>query len=254
MRVVFTHHGADYRRLKWGLVARTILRLGEQLAVRCSHATIAVAPSLAADLRSRYPAAASRISYIPNGTPSCGPGDCAKLLAELAVRPKDFILTVGRLVPEKGFDLLVEAHRRSGTRRKLVVVGAADHESEFSRALMKKASDDVIFTGALPREVVHALYAQAGLFVLPSFHEGLPIAALEAGSAGCPMLLSDIEPHLDLALPPENYFAAGDTGALSECLKSDPARFQVDKEAFRAFDWDQIAPATLSVYEATLRG
>jgi glycosyltransferase involved in cell wall biosynthesis len=67
MKVIFTHHGADYDRQKWGLVAKAMLRLGEQLGVRFAHAVIVVAPSLAAKLKARFPAHRGKIQYLPNG-------------------------------------------------------------------------------------------------------------------------------------------------------------------------------------------
>lgn len=252
-RVVFTHHGADYDRVKWGGFAKIMLRLGERLGVRFADATIAVAPSLAERLRSRFPASAAKIHYMPNGTPGARmAGTADDVLGQFGLAPKDYVLAVGRLVPEKAFDVLVNAHRASRTARKLVIAGAADHDSAYSRALLSEAGPDVIFTGALPRDQLHHLYAQAALFVLPSSHEGLPIAALEAGSLGCPMLLSDIEPNRDLGLPPRHYFPVGDSVALAEALRKDPGEFGVDKDSFREFDWDSIAAETLAIYRAVL--
>lgn len=255
MRVVFTHHGADYDRLKWGGVAKAMLRLGERLGVGFAHATIAVAPSLAQKLRSRFPAAASKIHYVPNGTPGArASGKAADVLRRFELAPKQYVLAVGRLVPEKAFDVLIKAHRASRTGRKLVIAGAADHESPYSRSLLSQAGADVIFTGAVPREELQHLYGEAALFVLPSSHEGLPIAALEAGSLGCPMLLSDIEPNRDLGLPPRNYFPVGNSDALAEAMGQDPSIFSVDADSFREFDWDSIAAKTVAIYRTVLAG
>jgi glycosyltransferase involved in cell wall biosynthesis len=253
MRVVFTHHGADYERSKWGFAAKSMLRLGEWLGVTFAHVTIAVAPSLAAALRARYPARADRVHFVPNGKPDAAPeSNSAAVLDRFGLVSKDYDLAVGRLVPEKGFDLLIDAHGASGTTRKLVIAGAADHEDAYSRSLLKNAGHTIVFTGALPRETVIDLYRHAALFVLPSFHEGLPISALEAGSLGCPMLLSDISANRDIGLPAENYFPAGDGAALADCLRADPAGFAIDRQLFDQFGWDRIAAQTLALYRSVL--
>src|SRR5690606_39980408 len=88
---------------------------------------------------------------------------------------------------------------------------------------------------------------------MPSYHEGLPIAALEAASCGAHMLLSDIPANLDIGLDPANYFPVGDVTALTERLNWDCAAFQVDRDSVRArFSWDKAAADTLEVYRAAL--
>lgn len=252
MRVIVTHHGEDYQRAKWGRVARLALRLGERASADAAHRIICVAPSLAERIAARFPRAGAAVRYIPNGAPAVPPPSAAErraVLDRFGLDPGGFVLAVGRLVPEKGFDYLVEAHRRSGAARPLVIVGAADHASPFASALLAQADDRVRFLGLQPREVLASLYAEAALFVLPSFHEGLPIVALEAARAGAPMLLSDIVPNRDVGLPPANYFPVGDADALARALAGPPDAFAIDGRAVsERFDWDRIAAATLEVY------
>jgi glycosyltransferase involved in cell wall biosynthesis len=250
LRVVLTHHGADYDRAKWGGFAKRMLRLGERLGVGWASQVIAVAPSLAENLQSRYPRQAHAISYIPNGAPTL-PDDLSatEIMERFDLRPRGYVLTVGRLVPEKGFDRLIDALEQSGDTRTLVIAGSDIHGSPWSQQLQNRASHRVRFVGSQPRAVLRRLYEQADLFVLPSFHEGLPISALEAASCGTPLLLSDIQPNLDLGLGPDNYFPVGNVDALAECLRSPAERFRFDIDGMRQrFDWDRIAEQTLEVY------
>ena len=254
LRVVITHHGVDYERAKWGGIARFALRLGERSGVAAADRIIVVAPSLAERLKADFPSRATAIRYIPNGAPALEE-DCSAedVLARFGLTSKGFILAVGRLVPEKGFDYLVRAFRASGTDRKLVLVGAAMHRSAFAQDLLREADDAVVFLGPQPRAVLRRLYEQADLFVLPSFHEGLAISALEAANCATPMLLSDIAPNCDIGLPPGNYFPVGDEQALAERLRRPAAEFDYDVEDVRSrFDWDRIAEQTLAVYRELL--
>lgn len=254
MKVILTHHGADYDRQKWGIIAKAMLRLGEQVGVRSAHAVIAVAPSLGEKLKERFPAHADKIRYVPNGKTYFPPVAANEsILSSLGLKPRDYVLAVGRLVPEKGFHTLIEAMRKSGSKRKLVIVGGAQHESLYSKALLAQASKDVIFAGVQSRAALHELYANAALFVLPSLHEGLPICALEAGSLGCPVLLSDIPGNRDIGLPESHYFGAGDIDDLSCALQVQAQRYAVSPEMFAAFDWDQISTKTLAIYKAVIR-
>jgi glycosyltransferase involved in cell wall biosynthesis len=256
LRVVLTHHGADYDRAKWGRFARWSLKLGEQWGVRAAHSVIAVSPSLTDELKRRFPEHAARICFIPNGAPALGETvePRAAVLDRLGLEPGRFVLAVGRLVPEKGHEYLIEAFLQSGSDRVLAVVGAADHDSEYARRLAAQPDPRVRFLGLQPRPVLRHLYETAALFVLPSFHEGLPIVALEAARCGAPMLLSDIAANRDIGLPLANYFPVGNVTALTDALTADPANFAVDGERIRkVFDWDQIARETLETYQEAAR-
>ncbi|HWW57782.1 MAG TPA: glycosyltransferase family 4 protein [Sphingopyxis sp.] len=254
LKVVVTHHGTDYHRAKWGLVARTALRTGEWLALTFANRVIAVSPSLAAQLQRSFPKRAEAIAYIPNGTSDLpGDADPALVLERLGLEDGNFLLAVARLVPEKGLHDLIDAYERSDCTARLVIAGSADHESEYARDLLARASDRVIFAGVQSRATLKCLYDHCALFVMPSYHEGLPIAALEAASCGARMLLSDIPANLDIGLEPQNYFPVGDVTVLTERLNADCAEFQVDRDAVRArFSWDKAAEDTLDVYRATL--
>lgn len=254
LKVVVTHHGTDYHRAKWGLLARSALRAGEWLALNFADRVIAVSPSLAAQLKESFPARAQAVTYIPNGTSDLpGDADPALVLERLGLESGDFLLAVARLVPEKGLHDLIEAYEQSSCTAKLVIAGSADHESEYARDLLARASDRVIFAGVQSRATLKCLYERCAMFVMPSYHEGLPIAALEAASCGARMMLSDIPANLDIGLDPQNYFPVGDVAALTERLNADCADFQVDRESVRArFSWDKAAADTLDVYRSAL--
>lgn len=254
LKVVVTHHGTDYHRAKWGKVARTALRAGEWLALNFADRVIAVSPSLATQLKRQFPARAQTISYIPNGTSDLpGDADPDLVLERIGIERGGYLLAVARLVPEKGLHDLIAGFEVSNSPLKLVIAGATDHESDYARDLMARAGDRVIFAGIQSRATLKCLYEQCALFVMPSYHEGLPIAALEAASCGAPMLLSDIPANLDIGLAPQNYFPVGDVAALTDLLDTDHAAFRIDRDAVRArFSWDRAAEDTLTVYRSAL--
>ncbi|AHM03560.1 Alpha-D-GlcNAc alpha-1,2-L-rhamnosyltransferase [Roseibacterium elongatum DSM 19469] len=250
MPVILTHHGDDFRRDKWNAFARFVLRLGERIGVASACRTIAVSPTLAERLRRDYPAKAEQIDYVPNGADHIvgralaanGPST----LGEFGLQPEGYMMTVGRLVPEKGFADLIRAHKASGIRTPLVIVGGHSN-SDHDRMLSELAHSDVILTGALPQAKVAQLLANAKMFILPSHHEGLPIAALEAWALGAPVLLSDIQPNLDLGLSPAHYFPVGDVGALAARLADDADDIPA-QPLDPAFNWTSIAHQTVEIY------
>ncbi len=249
--VLLTHHGADYNRAKWGFLAKSMLKLGERLGMLYANRIICVSPSLASEMRDRYPTAAGKVVFIPNGVDPPDPPDepAEDILARLGCEPGNYVLCVARLVPEKGIDYLIEAHRNSGDNRQLVIAGAGRKGDRHAEELMTQARGKVRMLGMQPRDVLGVLYRHASLFVLPSFHEGLPIAALEALSCGCPVLLSDIQPNLDLGLPPQCYFPVGDVAALSQRLAGGQVPGGDGASArLSLMSWDEVAARTAPYY------
>jgi len=244
LRTIVTYHSRNYEHGKWGGFAKFMLRQGERMSMTFAQRVIVVAPWLMDELARAYPCHAHKLVYIPNGVPDLPVGQST---TDFGLEP-GYILAVGRIVPEKGLDYFIEAYRRSGSQRKLVIAGDADHSSPYSRELLACADDRVIFTGRVARDALGKLYREAGVFVLPSYHEGLPISALEAAACGVPMLLSDIPANRDVGLPERNYFPAGDAGHLADLLSKDPSEFSVDSQAITSrFDWDQAARQTMEI-------
>lgn len=256
LRVIVTHHGRDYRREKWNGFAKWILVTGERFALKYADQVVVVSETLAGELRNEFPERADRVHYVPNGVPAVVTDDCVDqaVLDRFGLQPGGFILSVGRLVPEKGFNDLIAAYLRSNSQLRLVIAGAADHKSPFAHELLAQRSERVIFTGMLPRNELRTLYRSAALFVLASHHEGLPIAALEAAAVGAPTLLSDIDANLDVGLPRNRYYPMGDIKALANRLGDSDLLKPVDEVAIRArFDWQRIAMQTVELYHGTLR-
>jgi glycosyltransferase involved in cell wall biosynthesis len=208
------------------------LRIGELLAVVFADRIIAVSQSLVRDLKARFRWAADKIHFIPNGADHLAvdriePEVDERVLEKYGLERGNYIVSVGRLVPEKGFHDLLAAFRRSSFPGKLVIAGDADHRDRYSQRLLEKADHRVVFTGFVSKDLVRVFLANSSLFVLPSYNEGLPIAALEAITIGAPILLSDIEANLDLGLASGNYFKVGDLDQLRSKISQDHERYRL---------------------------
>lgn len=268
LRVVVTHHGADYERQKWGPLARWVLKRGETFAARWANELIVISRTIQGDMQARH---GRQGHHVPNGlTAPTTPAD-ANLLHRFGLQPQRYALLVSRLVPEKRHLDLIGAYARARAQGQLqgwqlALVGAADHTDAYARqvALAAEQTPGVVMTGFQTGETLQALLAHAGVFVLPSSHEGLPIALLEALSWGVTPLASDIPPHRELGLAPDHIFPLGHVTALSRSLvrlarqvelEADATqRLQRRKAAAERFDWDRSARQTRAVYEEAVRG
>jgi glycosyltransferase involved in cell wall biosynthesis len=259
LRVVVTHHGFDYERQKWGLLAKSILRTGEWVGMKFSHARIGVSRGIVESVRAKLGVAAT---FIPNGVESELLRRGTSYLDYIEVTPNRYILCVGRIVEEKRqLDLIDAFARLNDPDRKLVIVGTADHNSSYQRAVEKAAAatPGVVMTGFQSGEALAQLYQHAALFVLPSSHEGMPMVLLEALSNGIPSLASDIDANLALDLGTESYFPLGDVEALAEAIRMklaapDNARSREERAMgiMNSFGWSPIVDRTIEVYESAL--
>ncbi|HEY4772034.1 MAG TPA: glycosyltransferase family 4 protein [Steroidobacteraceae bacterium] len=253
LRVVVTHHGPDYVRDKWGRFARWVLRTGERVGMRYSHARIAVSRVIANLIQLKYGCTAE---FIPNGVAPAVSHSGTEHVERFGLEPGRYFLQISRMVPEKRQLDLIRAFtlaRPSGWR--LALVGGLDGDP-YSRAVEIAAREaGVVVPGFLSGAALQQIYSHAGAFVLPSSHEGLPIVLLEAMSYGLPVLASNIPAHLEIGLDPANYFAVGDVAALAELLtrvaqlpQDANARASIARHVAVAYDWQDIAARTLQVY------
>lgn len=131
-------------------------------------------------------------------------------------RERPVVLAVGRLAPEKGLDILLEATRDLPVE---VVLAGSGPEDDRLRAL---AGSNVRFLGQVDRDDLPGLYATADVLALPSRSEAWGMVLNEAGLAGLPLVASDAAGGAhELVIDGENGFRvpAGDVGALRAALR-----------------------------------
>lgn len=253
-KVIFTHHGPDYDRQKWGGFAKRILQLGEKLAVTYASEVIVISEVINDIIKDKYNRHNAHLIY--NGVKLPKPLTQEKIdhaLSEYSLVANNYVVAVGRLVEEKGFHDLISAYEKASLDIPLVIMGDTDHPTPYSDKLKEQASkvDGVIMTGFLKGEQLQAIFSQAKTFVMPSYHEGLPIALLEAMSYSLPAIVSDIPANLEVKLEPESYFSVGNTEKLASKL-SHHAKINSDKVNYSHYldyyDWEKIARQTMSVY------
>ena len=262
LRVVVTHHGPDYNRQKWGWLARNILQLGETLGMRFSNGRIAISNVIRELVMRKHVVHAELIHngvILPENA-SEERGD--EVLEKFGLKKGRYVLLVSRLVPEKRHLDLMQAFAQAKIPDcKLAIVGASDHPDAYVKQLLSVAenSPDIVMTGYQTGHALHVLYANAGLYVLPSSHEGLSISLLEALSYGLPVLASDIPANLELGLPEQQYFALGDLDELQQKIASnmtqplnEKAKQNLREWVSCRYDWRDIARQTLKEYRSVL--
>lgn len=255
MKVVFTHHGPDYDRDKWGFAAKTMLKLGEWMGCKFADQIIVISDVIRKLIAERCGRTES-VHLIYNGVPEPDFCDYPEYFKELGIEKGKYILGMCRFVPEKHLHDLVDAYAQLAESNRiprdvcLVLAGDTDFEDEYSKNLKKKACDNgVVLTGFIRGKKLHSLLTNALCYSLPSSHEGLPIALLEAMSYHLPVITSAIPANLEVGLPAECYHQVGDVNTLASKIEkviNKPLQ-RVDYDMSK-YDWEIIAGKVCEVY------
>ncbi|MCB9495472.1 MAG: glycosyltransferase family 4 protein [Fibrobacteria bacterium] len=255
MKVVVTHHGFDYNRKKWGDSAKALLRRGENAAIRSADAVICISEEIRSSVAARSPRGI--IERIPNGVLPAGPAPSVDLIKPFGLEARKYFLLTARFVEEKGITDLIEAWAHSGLREQcqLVIAGGEDHPSDYGvRVKLLAKEKGACLPGILSGDTLHAMYAHARAFILPSYHEGLPISLLEAMSWGLPAGASSIPANLEVGLETGCYCTPGDRGSIAQVLRhlyNGPDRTD-HSSLMTTYDWDAIARSTADLYRRVL--
>lgn len=259
LKVVMTHHGPDYDRDKWGRVAKLMLKLGETLGCKFANQVIVISNVIKMLIAKRC-GRKHDVTLIYNGVTQ--PEICSypKYFSELGIEEGKYILGMCRFVPEKNLHHLVDAFmllkntKRISNDIRLVLAGDTDFEDEYSLALKKKAREsNVVLTGFIKGKKLHSLLTNAACYCLPSSHEGLPIALLEAMSYNIPVVASDIPANMEIGLDESHYFPCGNIEKLADRLEEITIQSQKAHYDMHLYDWDIIAKQTSEVYDKAVR-
>lgn len=253
LKIVVTNHGPDYDRQKWGKLAKFILQLGEKLGTIYADRVIVISEVIKSIQEEKYKRYDCDLIF--NGVNIPRKSTSIDYIRSLNLEPEKYIIAVGRFVEEKGFHDLIEAYRQLDSDIKLVLVGDADHETTYSKNLKQLAKKNgIILTGFIKGEKLSQIFSHAKLFVMPSYHEGLPIALLEAMSYNLDVLVSNIPANLNVKLKNNDYFEVGNIVDLQNKLLSklnSSIRRNFKEIIKNKYNWDEIANRTLNVYSLT---
>ncbi len=208
----------------------------------------------------------SKIGVIPNGVDSRKffPFPKEEARKKLGLPNKRIILSVGGLIPRKGFDILIKAldvlvRERGESNLYLVIVGEGPSRGELRQLAASRAlAERVHFAGAVPHEDLYLWYNAADLFCLASSREGWPNVVLESLACGTPVVATAVWGIPDI-------IGSEDFGLLTERNERDMAQ-TIRRALARSWDtdsilryarshtWERVANSLLYVFESAVAG
>lgn len=252
-RVIVTIHGLDWARAKWGGFASRYIKWGEKQAVKHADEIIVLSKDIQEYFKKEYN---RKTVYIPNGVNRPINVEPDVIRDRWGLEKDGYVLFVGRIVPEKGLNYLIEAWKELKTDKKLVITGGSSDTQNYVKELKQSASNEVVFTGFQQGRSLDELFSNCYIFCLPSDLEGMPLSLLEAMSYGNCCVVSDIPECTEVTGGKVVPFRKSDTDDLREKLQmllNDPA--QVDGYKRESADyicgkycWDDVVDQTLRLY------
>ena len=200
-KTILNVDGLDWKREKWPTLAKKYIQFAEYLATKLPTQYLTDSRVVQGYYVDRFN---NKPSYIPYGSEIeiLPPGET---LAQFGLEPEQYILFVGRLVPENCVHHLVAAFRGLETDLKCVIVGDAAYADKYIASLKKLAEGDerIVFTGYVFGKGYHELGSNARIFVETSGVGGTHPALVEAMAFKSCVVVYDT---------PENLETIGDTG------------------------------------------
>lgn len=170
------------------------------------------------------------------------------------------VVTVGRLVPWKRIDQLIEAVPELSTKYpefKLIIIGDGQERAKLeSRAASLSITDKVEFMGAVKHETVIRRLKEADLFVLNSVYEGLPHVVIESMASRTPVLATDISGTDELIQNGETGFLMNIESNISEEIErvleseSDKSIENAYRSVEKHYTWENLIQETEQVLES----
>ena len=254
-RIIATIHGLDWQRAKWSKFATIIIKFGEKMAVKHADESIVLSRNVQRYFKNTY----NRDTvFVPNGVEKVQFVEADLITKRWGLKKDNYILFLGRIVPEKGLKYLIDAYKNLNTDKKLVIAGGASDSRAYYDEIIKSLDgmDNVVLTDFIQGRELSELFSNAYIYVLPSDLEGMPISLLEAMSYGNCCLVSDIPECGEVIEDKAILFQRGDSESLRSklqmlCDNEDIVKnYKLTASDFicKKYNWDRVVDKTLELY------
>jgi glycosyltransferase involved in cell wall biosynthesis len=255
--LIMTVDGVDWDREAWGWIARVVLKISYWLAVRVANTIVCDSRTVKAIFEKRFHA--NNIIFIPYGAKCIG--NVSGSYHKYGLIKQHYFIFVGRLVPEKGVDILLEAYAMLATNMPLVIVGDNELHAEYVAMLHRKAGMNVRFLGYRYGEEYESLLCNARAYVTASKLEGTSPSLLAAMGAHVCCLVRAIPENMETGGDSVLYFDGGIEDLVNKWRMISEDTEIIKEYASKGyervvshFDWDAVTTQYLKAYNDIVGG
>ncbi len=258
LKIIARYNSRDYLHGKWSRLGKFILKASEK---QFMFANYIIANNKSYISHWQEKGRTKNLEYIPNGVtyyPETENHEGYEIFQKRGIQKNNYILAVSRITAEKNIETLIRAFLKLEDKNLLLVIaGEAAHNDSYAQTLMDSVAGNtnIVLAGKQERDQLNWLYANARLFVHPSFFEGMPNVLLEALSFNCDVLLSNIPSHTEFEFDSASYFEASDINDLHGKLKNKLMKRKLPDYTFilNKHNWDTIANQVLAICKNVIK-
>lgn len=243
--VVMNVDGLDWKRAKWGPLARLYFRTAARSAIRFCNRLVTDAEAMRKIYLEEFRKETTMIAYGAYVESSENPD----VVRQFEVEPGEYYLIASRLIPENHADLILRGFLKSGTTRKLLIAGGANYQSPFHRQLRQLATEQVIFAGHInDQSIIKELHCNCFAYVHGHSVGGTNPSLLKAmGYGNCVLALDTVFNREVLA--DTGLFFPKDELALAELIRRverEPSlvtqmRRRAPQRIEEEYSWDRVS-------------
>ncbi len=244
-RTAINTDGLEWKRGKWGNFAKRYYKLSEWVATKLADRVVADSRGIQDYYRETYGIDTTFIAYGAYPGTSTDPGK----LKQFGLEKNGYFLQVTRFEPENNPLLTMRAFKKLKTDKKLVLIGGARYESEYSREMKREAGEGIILPGPIyDREILDEIWCNCFAYVHGNEVGGTNPALLQTMANGCFTIAIDVSFSRDV-LGKCGIFFDKDAGDLADKMQwavdnsqllgdyKKHATERIEKE----YSWDSVA-------------
>ncbi len=259
--VVYQGHGLEWKRAKWSPFMQKMIKFLDDFVIGINNNITMVSQEQSDYVMSTYHKSAHTIT---SGVDMRSEIFNTSILDKYQIVQNNYILYLGRLVPEKKADILIEGFIKANYQNlQLIIAGHDANEKQYIENLKSMARDhkNIVFTGAVYNDDKEALLQNCKVFCIPSELEGLPITLLEAMSYGKICLASNIAANKEALAESGIYFDVNNSDDLATKLFDTMNQFDKNKllgtmakqRVENSFTWEIIANQFDTYYKSLFK-
>ena len=199
-----------------------------------------------------------RFHFIPYGAEVNEPPANIAILGKLGITSNNYLLFVGRFIPDKGVHLLIRAFENVPTERNLVLVGGSPNPGVYEDEIQRTSDKRIIFAGYVYGDETNILIKNAYAYVQPSLIEGLSPVILTVMGLGTPLICSDIDENKFITGDNATLFTSGSSDSLAEkltfALNNEGLMMDMaekgKEDILARFKWDVVAEQYMELFQS----
>lgn len=253
-RVVVSQFAMDWKRDKWPWYGKLFYRVSNYLTSwlpsKVAFDNIFTRDYFEKKFKKKF-------DFIPYGAEVPPIPESTAILERLGLEKGEYLLFVGRFIPDKGLHLLVDAFPRVATGKKLVMIGGSPNPNEYESSIKSVNDTRIVFPGYVYGEETNILMKHAFAYIQPSLIEGLSPVILTVMGIGTPLICSDIPENTYITEQHAKVFKSGNADSLKEAIEWSLANramhLQMAKEGQedikQRFNWEAVADQYIDLFK-----